>query len=364
MTYDAIIVGAGPAGSAAAYDLAAQKYSVLLIDKVRFPRTKACAGGLTVKTLKALRFSIEPVIRRICHNLSIGREPGKNKILCGSNPIVFMTERSEFDLFCLNQAIGAGAEFRVVKQLGAISERDRFVEIETELGIFKSKFLIGADGANSTVRKKLHLFPEFRKGFAIEGMAPVTDSSRFEMTFDFGEVPFGYGWVFPKGDHLNIGLYSMDESVHLKAEALYRYCRGKTGRQALKNLSAFAIGFGGWQYRPETQRIFLAGDAAGLADPLLGEGLYNAVKSGQAAAFAVIKAISEGDPAASTYHERIRPIKADIRAAYQLARWFYRFPKLGYAMLSFPPMSRGLMKGYARGLTLNEIRSRFFRLSL
>src|SRR4051794_2789227 len=69
---DVIIVGAGPAGCAAAYDLAAAGLSVQLLDKKQFPRVKACAGALTMKTIRALRYSVLPVIRHICHDFQVG----------------------------------------------------------------------------------------------------------------------------------------------------------------------------------------------------------------------------------------------------------------------------------------------------
>jgi geranylgeranyl reductase family protein len=361
--YDVIVVGAGPAGSAAAYDLAVKNYSVLLIDKVRFPRRKACAGGLTIKAAKALRYPIESVTRKACHHLEIDRRIEKHTTLKSEKPVVLMTERSEFDFYCLNETLKAGAEFRVVKKLHAATERERSVELATEQGSLRSKFLIGADGANSFIRKSCAPFPEFKKGFAIEAKAPIEEGRHFEMAFDFEVVKSGYGWVFPKGDHLNIGLFTIDDSVKLKADTLCHYCRKKTGSKTLKEMAAFSIGFGGWGYRPRSKRVFLVGDAAGLADPLLGEGLHNAIKSGQAAAHAIIQEISGGDSASLCYHQRIRSIKADTLAAYKMARWFYRFPSLGYTLLLFPFIGQRLMKGYAMGLTLNEIKSRFLKFS-
>jgi flavin-dependent dehydrogenase len=147
-------------------------------------------------------------------------------------------------------------------------------------------------------------------------------------------------------------------------DALRHYCWEKTGHKSMQQPAAFSIGFGGWGYGPGLKRIFLVGDAAGLADPLLGEGLHNAIKSGQAAAHAILQETAGGDMASRCYHKRIGPIKADTLAAYNMARWFYRFPTIGYALLSFPPMGRKLMRGYAMGLTLSEIKASFFKLSL
>lgn len=364
MTYDVIVVGAGPAGTAAAYDLAVNNFSVLLLDKARFPRKKACAGGLTIKAAGALRYSIQPVTRKICYNLEAGRRAETHTTLKSSQPIAFMTERAEFDFFCLNKTLAAGAHFRVVKKLHAITEQERFVKIVTELGTLRSKFLIGADGANSSIRKRFAPFAEFKRGFAIEATAPAEENRHYEMTFDFGVVKSGYGWVFPKEDHLNLGLFTLDDTVTLKAETLRNYCMEKTGHKTLREMAAFSIGFGGWGYGPGLKRIFLVGDAAGLADPLLGEGLHNAIRSGQAAAHAIIQEISGGESALVCYHKLIGPIKADTLAAFRIARWFYRFPSLGYALLSFPLIGNKLMKGYAMGLTLSEIKKRVFNLSL
>jgi geranylgeranyl reductase family protein len=359
--YDVIIVGAGPAGCAAAYDLAIHQCSVLLLDKLRFPRAKACAGGLTIKAVKALRYTIDPVTRQVCNNLEIGRKTEKRMTLKSPTPVARMTERSEFDLFCLNKTLAAGAEFRVVKKIHAAAELEEHVELITEQGTLRSKFLIGADGANSAIRKRFVPFPEFRKGFAIEAQVPITENRHYEMAFDFGVVKSGYGWVFPKGDHLNIGLYTFDERIKLKADALHSYCRDKTGYQSMRKIAAFSIGFGGWGYGPGLKRTFLVGDAAGLADPLLGEGLHNAIKSGQAAAHAILQETSGGDRASLCYHKHIGPIKADTLAAYKTARWFYRFPSIGYTLLSLPLMSSKLMEGYAMGLTLSEIKAGIFK---
>lgn len=362
--YDVIIVGAGPAGCAAAYDLATHHFSVLLLDKVQFPRMKACAGGLTIKAVKALRYAIDPVTRQVCNNLEIGKKTEKRMTLKSQAPVACMTERSEFDLFCLNKTLTAGAEFRVVKKIIAVTEREKWVELVMEQGTLRSKFLIGADGANSSIRKRFAPFPGFRRGFAIEAQAPIKNNRHYDMAFDFGIVTSGYGWVFPKGDHLNIGLYTFDDRIKLKADALRNYCWEKTGHKSIQQPTAFSIGFGGWEYGPNLKRIFLVGDAAGLADPLLGEGLHNAIKSGQAAAHAILQETADGDRASLCYHKHIGPIKADTLAAYNMARWFYRFPAIGYALLTFPLMGSKLMRGYAMGLTLNEIKARIFNLSL
>ena len=103
MNYDVVIVGSGPAGCAAAFDLCSKKRNVLLVDRYEFPRNKACAGGLTMKTLKALRYSVEPVIKRVCNDIVIGKEMSHKVLLKSKHPICAMTTRSQFDNFCLKK---------------------------------------------------------------------------------------------------------------------------------------------------------------------------------------------------------------------------------------------------------------------
>ena len=115
--WDAMVVGAGPAGCAAAYDLAAAGQSVLLLDKKDFPRAKACAGGLTSKAVQALRYSIEPVVRKVVGRVRLEGEspsssPADAVVLKSREPICVMTVRAELDEYCLRKTIAAGACLR------------------------------------------------------------------------------------------------------------------------------------------------------------------------------------------------------------------------------------------------------------
>lgn len=121
MDYDAIVVGAGPSGSAAAYDPAAAGRRVLLLDRRHFPRVKACAGGLTVRTLRRLRYPVDPVVRQVCTEMVLANQPHASVKVGGSGVLCAMTVRSEVDHYCLERTIERGAEFRVVSHIDRIA---------------------------------------------------------------------------------------------------------------------------------------------------------------------------------------------------------------------------------------------------
>jgi len=360
--YHAIVVGAGPAGCAAAYDLASAGYSVLLLDRRRFPRVKPCAGALTIKAVKALRYPITPVIREVATDFAAGRGLDEVNVLHGSRPICVLTVRSEFDFYCLQRTIEAGTEFRAVSDWKTIEQSPSSLSISTSDGIFQAQFLVGADGANSQVRR---VCPDSRWGFS--GFAIEVDcaypNSKVNLEFDFGVVDGGYGWLFPKRDHVNVGLFTYKPGRALSRVALETYRRQKLGTPVIGPVRGHNIGLGGFAYQP-SGRVLLAGDAAGFVDALLGEGISNALRSGQAAAAAIRDELERGSSAAAQYAWRLAEIQSDVAACYRAAVKFYDNLDVGYSALISPVIRWAAMKGYALGLTFSETKKRFLLLPL
>lgn len=347
--YDVLIVGAGPAGCAAAYDLATAGRRVLIVDRFAFPRMKACAGGLTIKTILALRFSIAPVVRTICSDLKVGLRDATPRKIRGKSPLCAMTVRAELDEFVLRETRRRGAEFAQIGRIRSITTDRNRVELVTETGSITARFLIGADGANSTVARVTGEFPEATASFAMEGHIPIAGNRDLELNFDV--VPFGYGWVFPKGDHLNVGIYTSRPGKGIVTlERLREYARLKAGAGDLSHVVGHPIGLGGAAYRPRSPRIFLVGDAAGMVDSLFGEGIYYAVVSGQAAAAAII----EG----TRYERRLRRIQRDLRACRNSAQLFYGDPDRWYSLLTSAIGRYALTRGVAAGRTTGSILKR------
>jgi geranylgeranyl reductase family protein len=349
--WDAIVVGAGPAGCACAYDLAAAGRSVLLLDKAVFPRRKACAGGLTTKTVRALRYSVEPVVKQTIHRMVLKDRDASRIPVQSRKSICVMTVREELDAYCLAKTVGAGAGFERIAEMQSIAQDADGVTVTTKAGVFQARFLIGADGVNSQVRRMSGDAGWFRKGLAIEAVLG-RDASRDDQVFDFAPVSRGYGWVFPKGDHLNIGLYSAQGDV-LNRRVLADYIEQYFGTGAeVQSYIGQYVGFGAAQQQGEQGRIFLVGDAGGFVDPLTGEGIYGAVISGQAAAAAVGAAYDGKESAADAFSRLTAGLRQNLRIAERLAVSFYANPKRGCNAMKVPLLRNAILKSYAEGLNL------------
>ena len=355
LTADVVVVGAGPSGCSAAWDLAVKGLRVLLLDRIEFPRNKTCAGGLTVKAVRALRYSIAPVVQRTVFNLSVSCRMRHLKRLNSIDPICHMVERADFDLFCLEKTVAAGARFAVVKRIDTIVESPQGVSLVTEIGVIRARFLIGADGAHSRVRRLTGRFAAFRPGFAVEGLVDRPPPKDMNMGFDFSWVSGGYGWVFPKAGHINVGLYTLRADVKISRQDLVDYAVRRIGRPAPTHISGFPLGLGGWRYRPGRGRVLLVGDAAGLVDPLLGEGLYHAIVSGQEAAAAIADAMDTGRDACKAYAKGLMPIQRDLLFAQAASAAFYRLPRMGHLLLVSPPARTALMIGFSEGMPLLDL---------
>ncbi|HYK35895.1 geranylgeranyl reductase family protein [Alloacidobacterium sp.] len=353
--WDAIIIGAGPAGCACAYDLASAGKSVLLLDKAEFPRIKACAGGLTMKTVRALCYSIEPVVRQSIDRMVLEERDSSRIPVKSRKTICVMTERSELDAFCLAKTIEAGAVFQRIQGITGIDERADEVVVTTQDTVSRGRFLVGADGVNSQVRRMTSDSPWFRKAFAIEANIPRHALDE-DLVFDFAPVASGYGWVFPKRDHVNVGLYSLDADEKLNRTRLSTYIANRFGNSARPaNFIGQHAGFGAAQHHIDRDRVFLAGDAGGFVDMLTGEGIYGAVISGQSAAAAILSDLNQKALAKESFVRLTENLRQNLGIAERIATSFYANPQRGFRAMKMPLLRSAILKGYADGLNLSVL---------
>jgi geranylgeranyl reductase family protein len=381
--FDILIAGAGPAGCAAAYDLARAGKRVLLLDRRSFPRHKACACGLTRKTLAALRYSVEPVVERICHEIVLQGDAAAEVRVRTRSPICAMAVRERFDAFCLQQTLSMGAELLKIETITALREGPTHVELDIQTAegarTLTASALVGADGSNGQTRRLATTGTTqdpswYSHGFALEACVPYAalpevlpgGDAPTDLVFDFAPLPGGYGWLFPKGDHINIGVGAFAPSptvtpTDMKAvtrHLLLDYAQHKLGTRALPHITGQALGMGGHAYVPQG-RVLLTGDAAGLVDPLTGEGIHSAIVSGQAAAAA---ALAPRPTLATAYAAQLRPLRETLAFSHRAARAFYATPERGLKAMRTPVLRSLILKTYADGLPLTRAIATFARL--
>lgn len=316
MKYDVTIVGAGPAGSTTAKFLAEKGFKVLLIDKNKFPRDKPCGGGLSSRVLDRFRY---------VDNWDFIESYGYGGIAFSSSlkyklemeedkPIVAMALRKNFDYKLVKLAVKNGA----VLEDGKTVEDTKILKDKVKIFLddgssIDSEILVGADGVWSTVAKKMGLR---QKNIKI-GICVLQEYKLDEETLDrfFGKSRFcythtrfqdldGYGWVFPKKEHLNIGvgeiLTHRGSSTKNNLLKVYEeYIKTlKKDKIIPENIKVEKCKGGALPVVPLEKtycdRVILVGDAAGFINPISGEGIYYAMSSGEIAASIISEALEKG----------------------------------------------------------------------
>jgi geranylgeranyl reductase family protein len=339
-SYDVIVVGAGPAGASAAYWLGEAGQNVLVLERERLPRYKPCGGAVPRVVFDRFPFDfskpttsgdiptasgvIERWVRRVRFRFRDGREVTADL----PDRAVAMVMRDRFDFHILNHAQAA---VRDRSPVTALQQDESGVTVTTASGeAFRARHLIGADGANSRVARLVGLRRGRKMGGAIEAEVPVGDRLLEEYTdtalFVFGVPPQGYLWIFPKATHLSVGIGAFYGRVSNMRQIL----RQEMARLGVEIDGARQHGHplpAHLRREPLQQgRILLVGDAAGLMDPLMGEGIRHAVDSGKLAAESLGQACSlMGHPRG--YAQRVhREIGRDLLAGRLWARLFYNHP--------------------------------------
>src|SRR5271169_6420390 len=267
--FDTLIVGAGPAGSFLGYLLAKRGQRVAIIDKQRFPRDKVCGGGISRKAIELIDFDLAPVVHRTIRGAFLTFQ-NRSTIVKGVDPFAgYTVVRSEFDQFLLDKACAAGARFFPETRFEGLVQHQTTVTVITSAGNLEARLVCAADGVASTVREKVLGKHIVRYVPSLEAIVQVNDShlSSFgdRAVFDFGALPRGYGWIFPKHDHLNVGVYSPYRSQTLRT-SLDRFmaCYQSLRRPDSVQYRGYVIPIGNCAKRFQSGRVWLLGDAAGL----------------------------------------------------------------------------------------------------
>jgi geranylgeranyl reductase family protein len=365
--YDVIIVGAGPAGACAAHLLAKSKINVLVIDKDHFPRSKPCAGGLTAKTFMSFEFSISEKVKYVTSSIVASYKDEIFHKISGNKILTEMVERKEFDHYFIRKAIDSGAVFLDgVKVTEVIWENKEFI-VKTESQLFRCNYLIGADGTNSIVNRAFNIVKKDLYGFAIETNCPVSKENikNFDMTFDFGTVPNGYLWIFPKDQYVCVGVYTTNKKMKNTQQYLLAYIERLGLTPESEKIKGHVIPFYGINYKQPDFPCILVGDAAGFGDYWTGEGIYYAVKSGIIAAEVIHSSINLGTFQYKVLQKRYyKEIIKGLKLGYHIGEIFYKhLPFTFNVLMSFFP-SGILYESFSRGFTYDQIFSKIHILLL
>ena len=328
LNVDVVIVGAGPAGSAAAYDLALAGLRVAIVDRKTFPRDKPCGGGLTHKSVDALRYPLDSLIRSKPSILSMTKKLKKAAAIDTGGAFLTMVTRLEFDNHALQKAISVGALFITVpKTIQKIINNHDQSSMEWDNLRIQTRWIIAADGANSQIRRITQ--PGYRpaQAFALESLVSGT-SLKLETSLDFGVVKGGYGWVLPKGDHLNIGLYTANGYPPPSRDALQKYVAEKAPGGKITQTLGGVIPTHCYLSTSQLGRILYVGDAAGFSDNLFGEGIYGAIVSGQIAAEFIVA----GTQSNVGYENNLTTLKSRYQHMNVLASALYLFMPVTYPL--------------------------------
>ena len=349
--FDVVVVGAGPAGSTAAYRLAHAGARVALLDRARFPRDKPCGGGLTGRALRALPVDVGPVVEHRVDRLELALRYGHRFDRVARGQLVAMTQRSRLDAFLAAQAAAAGAEFRDGTRVTGL--RDETV-VETAFGPLGADVVIGADGVNGASARAAGLERRYVHAVALEGNVShaAIDPGRYDgrAVIELGEIAGGYGWVFPKGDHVNVGVGGWEHEGPRLRDHLRRLCEQHGIAECdVAGVRGFRLPLRRAGSRAARGRVALVGDAAGLVDPLSGDGMYEAFVSAGLAADAALDVLSGRAANMDAYGPALdRALGPHTAASWHAKRALERFPRLTFALLRLPPVWRAV-EGLVRG---------------
>ncbi|MHA1245781.1 MAG: NAD(P)/FAD-dependent oxidoreductase [Candidatus Thorarchaeota archaeon] len=336
--YDVVVVGAGPAGSCAAYELAQAGLNTVLLEKAQLPREKPCGGAVMYRGLRLLGRLPRRLAEREVYGLRFILPDGFDAQFKSKRLLGVTTNRSLFDEFLARRAESAGVElFELARVTRVEVGRDGATTVLSDGREFKSQFVVGADGVNTVVgrflgirppRKDLHrvglgMESDFRVG--AERVVEACDGDPTVLQILPVEGRVSYGWVFPKREHLAIGIAGAGVHMHpLRPifDGFVRQLERRFGFELIpEKRRVWFLGADGVNNVNVTDRVVLVGDAAGYVDPMMGEGIAYAMWSGVYAASVIVEAMNWGRYDAAFLARYEDKCRKAFGANFAMAEW-------------------------------------------
>jgi geranylgeranyl reductase family protein len=345
--WDVAVVGAGPAGLTAASAAAAAGARTVVLERAEHPRYKTCGGGLIGASLAAVGGQIALPARDQITSVTFTMRGARELTRSDPEPLLAMVTREEFDAALADRARQQGAVLRQQALVRAVDQAADTASVRLADGsAVAAKVVIGADGSSGVTAR--HVGAEFAQvdlGLELEIAVPPVAARPWagRVLLDWGRIPASYGWVFPKGDRLTVGVIA----ARGHGAATREYLREFVGRLGLAGYEA--VRDSGHLTRCRTEgsplrrgRVLVAGDAAGLLEPWTREGISFALRSGALAGEAAAKAAVADSPAAATasLDEYVAGVNAtlvpEMRAGRMLLSAFTRHPGTFHRALNTP----------------------------
>ena len=328
MNYDVIVIGAGPAGSTCARECAKRGLRTLLLDRMSFPRSKPCGGALSAQALARLDFPLpSEIIEQECFTIRV-HYGSRTAEVRRDQRISAMVSRDRFDRFLVDKATEQGVDFQQKEKVVGVVDGAETVRVTTEKSTYQGRYVVAADGANSITARMIR--PALSRSeimTALVASVPVVDredDAALEMYF--GIAPRGYGWVFPHQGCNSVGIMGLASELSDAQKCLAEFARSRN--LGLTEARGHTIPLGGIRRTLTSQRILLAGDAGGFADPFQGEGMGNAIFSGILAARAIAEHGSDPKACMSWYKRKCEKLLTrHLRVALRMSILLERFPK-------------------------------------
>jgi geranylgeranyl reductase family protein len=345
--WDIAVVGAGPAGLAAAHAAVDAGARTVVLERAEHPRYKTCGGGLIGLSVAAVSDTIALPVRDHIYAATFTFRGKRSFTRRQDRPLLAMVVRDEFDDALRISATQAGAVVQQRSVVRSIRDDGNYAYAKLADGSeLQARVIIGADGSSGVSSRYVGVeFSQVDLGLEVEVAVPdaIQREWRGTVLIDWGKIPGSYGWVFPKADRLTVGVIASRG----QGERTRQYLRDFIERLDLDSYPT--IHDSGHLTRCRTAgsplrngRVLVAGDAAGLLEPWTREGISFALRSGamagQRAAKAALSAEHDKvDAALQEYDEAVNRVLApEMAAGRQILAAFARHPAAVHAALATP----------------------------
>jgi geranylgeranyl reductase family protein len=304
---------------------------VLLLDRAEFPRDKPCGGGVNIRSARLLPFDLGPIAERVIYGLRVSVRQGHAFERVSSQPLSLLTQRRHLDAHLVQRAVAVGARFQDGTGVRAVERENGHLVLRAGRDSFRGRVLVAADGGNGPVARLAGIDARRHMGIALEGNVtadPFPEWWEQMLGIDVGSAPGGYSWLFPKGNHVNIGVggwYHIGPSLRARLHAMTLFYGfdphqlwGVRGHPLPIRLPGSPLVDG---------NVLLVGDAAGLLDPLTGEGIFAAIWSGRAAARHIARYLAGETTTLDGYRRDVAAeLLPDLEVCTQLHFLFHAMP--------------------------------------